>query len=143
MEKLKKSIVIDAPVEKIFSYVRQPTNVPLFWPSLLEVRDVEQLPDGRYRYKWTYKMAGIRFEGDTQDGEIIPNQRIVSENGGGIRSTITWTFHPEYGGTKVTFDAEYTVPIPVLGKLAEVIIVKQNAREAETLLSNLKDRMEA
>ena len=50
---------------------------------------------------------------------------------------------PEDGGTKVTFDAEYTVPIPLLGKLAEAIIVKQNEREADVLLSNLKDRMEA
>ena len=64
MARAKRDIVINAPVEKIFGYIRQPTNVPEFWPSLLEVKDVEQLPDGRYRYKWAYKMAGMRFEGE-------------------------------------------------------------------------------
>jgi uncharacterized protein YndB with AHSA1/START domain len=142
MAAVNKQVVIQAPVDKVFDYMEQPTNVPEFWPSLLEVRDVEQFPDGRHRYKWVYKMAGMRFEGNTQEAEIIPNQRIVSENSGGIPSTITWTFEPEEGGTRVTFDAEYTVPIPLLGKLAEAIIVKQNEREAEALLSNLKDRIE-
>jgi uncharacterized protein YndB with AHSA1/START domain len=141
--KVKKDIVINAPPAKIFGFIGQPTNLPEFWPSLLEVRDVEQLPDGRYRYNWTYKMAGMRFEGDTEFAETVPNQRIVSENGGGIKSTIAWIVQPEGAGTRVTFDAEYTVPIPLLGKLAEAIIVRQNDREAEVLLKNLKDRMEA
>jgi hypothetical protein len=52
------------------------------------------------------------------------------------------TFRPEAGGTKVTFEVEYTVPIPVLGKLAEAIIVKMNDREGELILANLKARME-
>jgi len=38
--------------------------------------------------------------------------------------------------------AEYTVPILVLGKLAESIILKQNEREADTLLANLKAILE-
>jgi hypothetical protein len=110
---------------------------------LLEVKDLEQLPDGRYRYKWIYKMAGMQFQGNTEDAEVIPNQRTVSENGGGIQSTITWKFQPEYGGIKVTFDADYRVPIPLLGRLAEAVIARQNEREAEVLLRNLKDRMES
>jgi hypothetical protein len=36
-----------------------------------------------------------------------------------------------------------TVPIPLLGKLAEAVIVKMNEREAELVLANLKVRMEA
>jgi len=42
----------------------------------------------------------------------------------------------------VTFEVEYTVPILVLGKLAEAIIVKINDREGELILANLKARME-
>jgi hypothetical protein len=40
-------------------------------------------------------------------------------------------------------DAHYRVPIPLLGKLAEAFIVKQNEHEAEAFLANLKDRMES
>jgi hypothetical protein len=42
----------------------------------------------------------------------------------------------------VTTEVEYTVPIPLLGKLVEAFIVKQNEHEAELFLANLKARME-
>ena len=45
--------------------------------------------------------------------------------------------------TSTTFKVEYTVPIPVLGKLAEAVIVKMNDREGDLILANLKARMEA
>ena len=67
---------------------------------------------------------------------------IVSKTKGGVESTQTWMFQPEAGGTKVTLEVEYTVPIPVLGKLAEAIIVKMNDHEGELILANLKARME-
>ena len=143
MARVKKTIIINAPVEKVFGYAEEPTNLPEFWPSLVEVKGVERLPNGGTKFGWVYKMAGMRFEGTSETIEYIANQRTVSENKGGIESTIIWTYEPEDGGTRVTFDAEYTVPIPVLGKLAESLIVKQNEREAETLLANLKDRVEA
>jgi len=87
-------------------------------------------------------MAGIHLEGTTEGVESIANQRIVSKTKGGVESTQTWMFQPEGDETKVTFEVEYTVPIPVLGKLAEAIIVKMNEHEGEVILANLKTRME-
>ena len=143
MAKLEKTITINAPVEKIFNYISQPTNLPEFWPSLVETSDVQELPNGGHSNRWVYKMAGIRLEGTSEDVEYVTNQRLVSKTKGGVESTQTWMFQTEAGGTKVTFEVEYTVPIPVLGKLAEAVIVKMNDREGELLLANLKARMEA
>ena len=88
-------------------------------------------------------MAGMRFEGISEDTEFIPNQRIVSKTEEPIESEQIWEYQSEGEATKVTFRVEYTVPIPLLGKLAEAFIVKLNENEAETLLANLKARMEA
>ena len=143
MAKLEKTITINAPVEKIFNYISQPTNLPEFWPSLVETSDVRELPNGGHSNRWVYKMAGIRLEGTSEDVEYVTNQRLVSKTKGGVESTQTWMFQPEAGGTKVTFEVEYTVPIPVLGKLAEAIIVKMNEHEGDLVLANLKARMEA
>ena len=142
MAKVEKTISINAPVEKIFSYISDPTNLPEFWPSLVETSDVQTLPNGHHSNRWVYKMAGMRFEGTSEDTEFIPNQRLVSKTSGGVESTQTWTFQPEASGTRVTFTVEYTVPIPVLGKLAEAIIVRMNDHEGDLVLSNLKARME-
>ena len=143
MAKVEKTITINAPVEKVFGYAEEPTNLPEIWPSLVEAKDVQRLPNGGTSFRWVYKMAGVRFEGTSEDTDYVANQRVVSKTKGGIESTVTWTFQPEAGGTKVTYEAEYTVPIPLLGKLAEAFIVKQNEGEAELILANLKARMEA
>jgi len=143
MAKLERSITINAPVEKVFGYIAETTNLLEVWPSLVEVKDVEPLPTGGHSYRVVYKMAGMRFESTGEDTEFVANQRIVSKNSDGLEATVTWVFQPEARGTRLTFEAEYTVPIPLLGKLAEAFIVKVNEHEAELLLANLKARLEA
>jgi len=140
---VERSVVIDAPVEQIFGFAADPRRLPEFWPSMKQVKDIQPLPNGGYRFRWVYQMAGMRFEGTSDDVEYTPNQRLIQKSKGGIESTITWTFQPEAEDTRVTFLAEYTVPVPLLGRLAEAMIVKVNEQETEALLANLKARMEA
>jgi uncharacterized membrane protein len=143
MAKLNKSITINAPVDKVFEFVTEPTNLPKFWPSLIEVRDVKRSGDWVESYHWVYKMAGVKFEGDTELSESLPKRRVVAVNSGGIPSEFVWNYAPEGEGTRVTVDVEYKVPGALLGKLAEPLVIKMNEREAETLLANLKAMMEA
>lgn len=109
---------------------------------MVQVKDVEPLPNGGHRFRWAYKMASMRFEGTSEDVEYMPNQRFIQQSRGGIESTVTWTFLSEAGGTRVTFLGEYAVPVPLLGRLAEAVIVKVNEHETEALLANLKAQME-
>ena len=142
MAKLTKSITINAPVEKVFGYVSDSNNLPEIWPSLIEIRDVINLPDGKTTDGWTYKMAGMHLKGTTES-EYVEKKCIMSKTEGGVKSTLTWTFKPANGSTKTTLEVEYTVPIPVLGKLAEAIVVKLNDHEGDIIMANLKSRMEA
>ena len=142
MIKTEKTTTIKATVEKVFNYISEPTSLPEIWPSLVEIKDVKPLPNGGHSNRWVYKMAGIRLEGSSEDIEFVPNKRLVSKTKGGADSIQTWIFEPEADGTRVKFSVEYTVPIPVLGKLAEALIVKMNDHEGNLLLANLKARME-
>ena len=74
--------------------------------------------------------------------QIKTFRKVVSDSKGGIDAIITWTFEPLAGGTKVFFAADYKVPIPLLGKLAEAFIVRLNKHEGEATLANLKSGME-
>lgn len=142
MAKIEKSIFINAPVERVFAFMAKPENLPEIWPSLQEVRNVQPLPNGGYSYDWTYKMAGMRIEGRAEWTEFAQNRRIVDTNEGGIPSTFIWTYEAESGGTRVSVSVDYTIPGAVLGRLAEPIIHKMNEQEAQTVLANLKARME-
>jgi uncharacterized protein YndB with AHSA1/START domain len=142
MATVKKSIKIDAPVEKVFEYATKPEILLEIWPSMVEVKNIKELPNGGHSFDWVYKMAGMRLNGSSEDIEVVPNERTVSLSTGGIESTITWEYQPVDGGTKLTNTTEYKVPIPLLGKLAESIIVKRFENEQEVLLANLKAMME-
>jgi uncharacterized membrane protein len=143
MAKIRREILINAPVEKVFEYHSNPMNEPEYWPSMIEVKDIEEQPGGGQKYKWVYKMAGIRLEGSTETTEFVENERIVTKGSGGVESTFVYEYKPEGEGTRVTMEVEYVVPVPVLGKLAEAFILKVNEREADTVMGNLKDRLEA
>lgn len=143
MASVRKTITIDAPVEKVFAYIDDPANLLEIWPSLVDVQDVERLPSGGSKFRWRYKMAGVGLEGVAEAVEYVTNQRIVTESEGGVSSTIRWSFEPEGEGTKVTNAVDYTVHLPVLRKVAESFLVRLNENEGEALLANLKARMEA
>jgi len=59
-----------------------------------------------------------------------------------MESLWTWNFEPHNDGTKVDVLVEYTIPIPVLGKIAEALALKQIEREADHATANIKDIME-
>ena len=142
MAKVEKSISINAPVAKVFAYVGDPRTAPEFVPSIVEVKDVTGEGVGQY-YRWTYKMIGMRFQGESTITEYVPDTKVVHKSKGGIASTWTWTFEPENGGTKVNLTVEYTIPVPVLGKFAEMLVLRQNEREADLGMASLKARLEA
>ncbi|MFC2006105.1 SRPBCC family protein [Chloroflexota bacterium] len=140
MATVDKEVIVNAPIEKIFSYISDPSNWPEFWPSLMKIEDVQSLPKGGYSAKYEYKMAGVRFKGTGQYTEFVPNNWIVVQTKGGIQSTITCTFRSIEGKTRVTLTIEYKVPILLLGKLAEFVILKMNDREADLVMFNLQIR---
>jgi uncharacterized protein YndB with AHSA1/START domain len=141
MERIEKSVVIDAPVEKVFAYLNDPTNALEWSPGHVDVRNLTWEENKRH-FEWTYKMAGLLLRGETTDTFEL-NRQIFSETKGGGVSTWLWTFEPHDGGTKLDLVVEYAIPIPVLGKVAEALVLRHNERDADLSLANIKDKMEA
>ncbi|MFC2056509.1 SRPBCC family protein [Chloroflexota bacterium] len=133
-----EAVAISAPVDKIFSYISTPTNLPKFWPSLVEVTDVQSLPKGGYKVRYVYKMAGMHFKGTGEYTEIVPNKSLVIVTKGGISSVLTWMFRSQANITRVSLTVNYKIPVPLLGKLAEATVKKMNEQELASLLVNLR-----
>ena len=142
MPRINNSTHINAPVEKVFAYVTDPMNVPEWMVSMSEVTDVTGSGLGQHSH-WKYKMVGIPLHGETTVTEQVPNEREVTKSKGGITSTFTWTFAPDEGGTKLDLEIDYSIPVPVLGKLAEKLVLKRNEREMGMNAQNIKERLES
>jgi uncharacterized membrane protein len=141
MPRIHKHIDIKAPVRKVFSYIENPTNDPDWMPSMIEVKDVTGTGEGT-NFKWSWKMAGLRFNGESTFVEDIPDKELVVKSKGGIEATWTFKVEPRKDATSLDVDIDYSVPVPVLGKLAEKLLMKRNEREADLGLMNLKERLE-
>jgi uncharacterized membrane protein len=139
---IEKSILIKAPVKQVFSYLDEPEHLPEIWPSMVEIKDVKVLPKGGHRYHWIYKMAGMRFEGETETVEFELDRHLVTKATGQIPATFDYSFKAENGFTRLEVKTEYEIPKTLLGKVAEPFVLKLNEREADTFLANLKDRVE-
>ena len=141
MAKVERSITINAPVEKVFNYLADPMAQLEWLPSIMDVKDVSGSGVGQH-FRWTYKMAGVLLKGETTVTEHIPNKRRVTQTKGGVTSTWIFDFETLDGGTKVQLSIEYTIPVPVIGKLAEKLVLKRNEREAGLAMQNIKEKME-
>ena len=140
MATIRRSISIHAPIEQVFDYVADPTHLPDIWPSLVEVKNVQPHATGN-SFDWDYKLLGMRIHGHSDPVELVRNERQVTRSERGIPNTFRWLYAAHDGETEVTLEVDYKVPI--LGRLAERIVGRVNEREAETLLANLKLKMEA
>ena len=136
------SIVINAPVSEVFAYVNAPATIADWMTAMVEVRNVIGSGAG-LQWDWTYKMAGIHVRGQSVIVDYIPNECATHQGIGMLAASWTNIVEPHDGGTKLTMKLDYTIPVPVLGKLAEHLTIKRNARELEASLLNLKETLEA
>lgn len=142
MSRVADDIHVDVPPEAAFEYMDVPEHQAEISPSLSTVETVEALPGGGKRAAYTYRMAGVPLEGEVTAVAYDPPRRIVFEMTGALEGTIEWTFAPEDEGVRVSYTAEYDLPIPLLDRLAEPFVRAYNERELETTLRNLKARLE-
>lgn len=141
MMTLSQSIVIDARPEAVFAYVVEPSTMAEWIPPLVETRDIIGSGEGM-QFEWTYKLAGLLLRGQTVVVAQVQNECAEYQGIGAINSTWTFRVEPDGGGTKLSIDIVYEVPVPVLGKLAERVIVKRDRRNLDVALANVKDLLE-
>ena len=142
MATITKTISIDAPPEKVFAYIDEPSNNIDWIVGMTDMRDLVGAGVGRH-FQWTFKMAGLPLKAESTTVEHVASKRLVTKSKGGIVSTWSADLESEGEGTKLTMEIDYTIPVPVLGKLAENLVLKRNESELELSLQNIKDAVEA
>jgi len=142
MKSWKNSIVIHAPADQVFAYLDDPMNMAAWLPQAVEVRNVIG-PGAGQQFEWTAKMAGLLLRGQSTIVEHVPNRSAVHQSIGMVSSTLAYSVEPQDDGTELTLEVEYDVPILLIGRLAENILVRRNAREFDLALVTVKETMEA
>ena len=111
---IEKTITIDAPVDKVFTYWSHPENFPEF---MTHVREVRSIGDGMYRWK-VGGPAGLLIEWDAAITELDFNKTLAWKS---VPGAIIWqegitrfTSNPD-GSTRIDVKMSYKPPAGLLG----------------------------
>ena len=141
-----QSIYIQAPVEDVFDWFKNPRNWLTLNPAAArreEITDVYVTPEGLGTFHvWVLRpLPGVRLECFGVFTEFVPNQRIVDKWSLALEGSETYTFDAEGSGTRVTLrrDRRSIWRLRLLDRLVD----RFEGRENEQFLGRLKKFMES
>ncbi|MGZ4493134.1 MAG: SRPBCC family protein [Nocardioides sp.] len=100
---MKVDYYIDAPVESVFDFFKDPTSDTGF--SKMEVLESKTTKEGIGTYlSWRVKLGGIPWEGFEVITDLVPNRRISEKSSSAMVGSWEYTFEPEGSGTRLTME---------------------------------------
>lgn len=127
---------VHSPADAVFAFLSDPLQWPQVWPGLVEVSHLEVGHAG-LAFRYVYKMAGMRLEGDGLISEAVPSRRLTFLSSVGVEGSVEFELTGEGAGTRVGARVSYGIPVPLLGRFREGIVRALNEHEAEAALANL------
>lgn len=142
MAHLKKTIIINAPIQKVYSTARDPQRWSTWFSGLSDPEKVIGHGEVGTVVEQKYLLAGQQFPITTRVLEDTSTQNEAHWKGkfeGPLAGEQTWTYRSRENKTEITVDLDYTVPGSVLGKIADrLIIERMQDRSTDQSLENLK-----
>jgi uncharacterized protein YndB with AHSA1/START domain len=142
MIELKSSIVINRPVEEVFSYMTDAKNLSNWMSELVEA---EQTSGGSVgvgtKISAVANVLGRRAESIQEISKYELNSKFALKSASGpVESEDEFIFESVAGGTKVTRLTEGEMG--GFFRMAEPLVVRMLNRQFETNFANLKDLLE-
>lgn len=144
MSHVEHQAFIGVPVEEVFAALLRVEEAPRWLVGLEEVHHVTGRNQGD-TFDWTFKMAGaLTFKGRTTFGVVEPGRYLREDGSGDLNNTMHWRLTPELSGTQLHVRVDYTVPGGSLlgGILDKLFVERQNQKDIETSVANLKRLLE-
>ncbi len=140
----RRSMHIDAPVDKVFDYVKDPHHYFDAFPEEFRghtvMTEVKTTPEG---VGSTAKMMGRVFllfhmEWTLTREEYLPNERIVDRAWLGRMIS---TFEPDETGTTLSLAFEWSTTLPLVGEVIDRVSWNGD-HDLDVMLGNLKKSIE-
>jgi uncharacterized membrane protein len=138
----RTAVTIKRPVEEVYAFWRDFTNLPSF---MYHLQSVEPAGDGRSH--WTARApAGTTVDWDAEITEDRPNARIawasVEGSKVGNSGSVAFTQAPGGDGTEVRVELSYDPPGGALGKVAAKLFGEEPQQQISDDLRRLKQVLE-
>ncbi|PUA80135.1 SRPBCC family protein [Nocardioides currus] len=142
MPSVERTITVDQPVERVWTYISDWTNTEEWDPPT--VRTERTSGDGGVgtRYHNVSKFLGSEQEVDYEVKELVENQRMqLAGDAGSLTLLDTITLRPTASGTELTYHAEFTPH--GAAKLAEPLMPAGLKLLADRVAESLEEHLRA
>jgi len=136
-----QSTTINAPAEKVFTFLSDPTNWMSAMPGDSEVTHLDMKPGGvGTSASWSAKMWGVHMSTTHEYREVIPNRRIVSK--ASVGPVLTFSLEPVSGGTELTVEGSLDIRAPVVRVPVQALFARWTEDDIRGMVVNIKSLME-
>ncbi len=147
MPHIDASIVVDAPVDKVFALARDIERYPEFMPDVKSIRITER--SGKTQIsEWVGLVSQFRIEMKWTEEDIWDEETHTctwrQTKGDFQQYDGTWTFTPTPdGGTEMKMAIDYRYEVPLIGPMLKALVQKLMVQNANDILAALKKQAEA
>ena len=142
--KVEKSVVINQPLKKVFDFVSNTENEPL-WRT--EIQESKVTSEGKFgvgsTVSQTANFMGRQFEAVGEMTEYEPNQIIAWKIISGPFSGDGRTSFEAKGDNQTEVTSSTNFEVGGFFKLAEPLVARSARRQTEANLANLRDLLES
>jgi uncharacterized membrane protein len=144
MTEIKRSIIIKAPVEKVFEYTSDYQTWSDWYEGVSNFKPITEITRGNgTKYIYKAKLFGINATVGTEITQFKDNEGWIGKSFKGFGHKTQWTFKKSNGDTEFTHGLTYKVPWYLGGKFSDKKFLKPAwITIVENSLQNLKRTLE-
>jgi uncharacterized membrane protein len=140
MTRVEESVIVDAPVHAVFAYASDWRRWPEWFEGVTDFRPTTEVTRGTgARYAYRARVMGIPARVETEVRDFVEDSGWTGVSTRGLPHRTFWRFEAQGQSTRFTYAMEYQLPAPLLGAVADTLVVKgQWRRIIGKSLSNLR-----
>lgn len=145
MTEIKRNIIIEAPVNKVFEYAADYKNWSKFFEGVSDFKPITPVTRGSgSKYIYKAKALGMNITVGTEVQQFKENEGWIGKSFKGMEHSTQWIFEKSNSNTEFTFIQRYKLPFYLGGKLFDKMFAEPVwINIIEHSLQNLKKIIEA
>jgi len=140
MTEIKKSILINAPISKVFDFASNYLKWQEFFVGISDIRPITDITDDNgARFLYKVQLMGMKVSVGTEFQQFKRNEGWIGQSFKGLDAQTQWIFKESDGKTEFTYIQRYKLPFYMGGNLIDKkFITPQWIKIIEESLNNLK-----
>jgi hypothetical protein len=140
MTEIKKNILINAPISKVFDYASNYLKWQDFFVGISDIRPITEITnDNGAKFLYKVQLMGLKVTVGTEFQYFKRNEGWIGKSFKGLDAQTQWIFKESNGKTEFTYIQRYKVPFFMGGDFFDrMLIMPQWIKIIYVSLNNLK-----